>query len=269
MDNIKLYNGDCLDVMDKLIEEGVKVDCIISDIPQGITQNEWDNIIPFDKMWDRLNIIKRNKNVPIILFTNQPFTTRLTASNIKNFKVMKYWMKDRPSGFLNAKRMPLKDMEEIAVFSEESNDIILSEIAIFYEKQPIYTPQFWEGEPLHGMGNKFKSTKHQNNNYNTFDSQNNPSALREGDTKKYPRQVLYYKRPHPPIHPTEKPIELLEDLINTYSKNNDIVLDFTMGKSGASGIACINTNRKFIGIEMDKEYFQFAENRIMEATTNE
>ena len=124
-ENIKLYNGDCLDTMGKLIAEGIKIDAIITDIPQEITQNTWDNIIPFKEMWLNLYRIRKDKNVPIILFTNQPFTSFLITSNPKHFKVIKYWRKNRPSGFLNAKRMPLKDMEEIA---------------IFYEKQPTYNP---------------------------------------------------------------------------------------------------------------------------------
>ena len=109
MSNVKLYNGDCLEVMDRLIVEGVKVDAIICDIPQDITQNKWDNIIPFVDMWDRLYKLRISKSVPIILFTNQPFTSMLISSNVKHFKIMKYWQKDRPSGFLNAKKMPLKD----------------------------------------------------------------------------------------------------------------------------------------------------------------
>ena len=244
----ELYKGDCLEVMDKLIEQGVNVDCILTDIPQEITQNEWDMGIPFKEMWDRLYLLRRNKNTPIILFTNQPFTSKLICSNLKHFKIMKYWQKDRPSGFLNAKRMPLKDIEEIA---------------IFYEKQPTYNPQFWEGEPLHGMGTKFKQGN-ENNNYNEFASHNNPSALREGDTKKYPRQLMVYPRPHPPIHPTQKPVELLEDLIKTYTNEGDVILDFTMG-SCSTGVACMNTNRKFIGIELDDKYFDIAKNRIEDA----
>lgn len=244
-ENIKLYNGDCIEVINTLIKQNVKVDAIITDIPQQITQNSWDNVIPFREMWNCLYQIRKGKNTPIILFTNQPFTTYLIHSNIKHFKIMKYWQKDRPSGFLNAKRMPLKDIEEIA---------------IFYEKQPTYNPQFWDGEPLHGMGTKFKEGN-ANNNYNDFASHNNPSALREGDTKKYPRQLMVYPRPHPPIHPTQKPVELLEDLILTYTNEGDIILDFTMG-SGTTGVACINTNRKFIGIELDEKYFNIAKERI-------
>ena len=238
--------------MERLIEKGVKIDLVLTDIPQEITQNEWDMEIPFEKMWSILYKLRKDNTTPIILFTNQPFTSKLIYSNIKHFKIMKYWQKDRPSGFLNAKRMPLKDIEEIA---------------IFYEKQCTYNPQFWEGKPLHGMGTKFKTKLCDNNNYNEFASNKNPSSKRQGDNKKYPRQLMVYSRPHPPIHPTQKPIELLVDLINTYSNEGDTILDFTMG-SGSTGVACIKINRKFIGIELDDKYFEIAKQRI-ENTYNE
>lgn len=248
VNKVELYHGDCIQVMKNLIKQGVRVDCIIADIPQEITQNEWDMGIPFKDMWDCLYKIRRDKTTPIILFTNQPFTSRLICSNLKDFKIMKYWQKDRPSGFLNAKRMPLKDIEEIA---------------IFYEKQCTYNPQMWKGKPLHGMGKKFKEEKNKNNNYGDFDSTKNPSANRKGDTTKYPRQLLVYPRPHPPIHPTEKNVDLMRDLIRTYSNKNDVVLDFTMG-SGTTGFASLLEGRRFIGIEKEEDYMEIACQRIKE-----
>lgn len=247
IDNIQLYNGDCLEVMDTLIKNGIKVDLVLTDIPQEITRNEWDMGIPFKEMWDKLYKLRRDKSTPIILFTNQPFTSKLIESNSKHFKIMKYWQKDRPSGFLNAKRMPLKDIEEIA---------------IFYEKQCIYNPIMTEGKPSHSIG-KVKGEKEckNNNNYGSFGR-----VEREGNLK-YPRQLMIYNRPHPPIHPTQKPIDLLEDLLITYSSNSGVVLDFTMG-SGSTGVACVNTNRRFIGIELDESYFNIAKERI-ENTYNE
>lgn len=242
----RLFNGDCLEVMDKLIAEGVKVDAVITDIPQEITQNSWDNIIPFKDMWDRLYKLRRDKSTPIVLFSNQPFTTMLISSNIKHFRYMQYWKKDRPSNFLNAKRQPLRDIEEIVVF---------------YEKQCTYNPQMFEGKPLHGMGTKFRTKKHGNNNYGEFASENNPSALRAGDTSKFPRQLLEFPKPHPPIHPTQKPIELMEYLIKTFTNEGDTVLDFTSG-SGSSGLACQNVGRDFIGIELDEKYFKIMEDRL-------
>lgn len=243
---IRLYNGDCLEVMDKLIERGVKVDLILTDPPYEVTQNKWDSIINLDVMWDKINKIKKSENTPIVLFCTQPFTSKLIVSNIKEFKYIKYWHKDRPSGFLNAKKQPLRDIEEIAVF---------------YNKQCTYNPQMWKGTPLHGMGNKYKEGGNKNNSYGKYNSHKNPSAEREGDTSKYPRQLMTYSRPHPPVHPTQKPVELLEDLIRTYSNDGDLILDFTMG-SGTTGVACKNLNRDFIGIELDEKYFDIAVKRI-------
>ena len=137
------------------------------------------------------------------------------------------------------------------------------EICIFYKKLPTYNPQFTEGEPLHGMGTKFSQEKNKNNNYGNFDSCNNPSAKRTGDTKKYPKSIIKFPRPAScvMIHPTQKPVELLEWLIKTYTNENDLVLDNCMG-SGSTGVACINTNRNFIGYELDEHYFQIAKERL-------
>lgn len=246
MSSIELHNGDCLDVLGDLINKGVKVDAIITDPPQEITQNDWDRSIPFTRMWNLLYEIRKSDRTPIILFTNQPFTTELIASNRKHFKYLKYWQKDRPSNFLNAKRQPLRDIEEIA---------------FFYEKQCLYNPQFWEGEPLHGLGTKYKQTDGENNNYGDYNDKSEIRNARKGSTQKYPRQLMYYQRPHPPIHPTEKPVELMEDLILTHSNKGDTILDFTMG-SGTTAIACMNTKRNFIGIELNKEYFEIAKQRV-------
>ncbi len=244
--SVTMYNGDCLEVMNRLIENNIKVDCVLTDIPQEITQNKWDKGVDLSLMWDALLKIRKNKSTPIILFSNQPYTSKLIMSNIKMFKYCKYWQKDRPSNFLNAKKQPLRDIEDIVVF---------------YEKQCCYNPQMWDGEPLHGMGHKFKDAESKNSNYNRFDSTNNPSAMREGDTKKFPRQLMVYPRPHPPIHPTQKPIELLEDLIKTYTNEGDVILDFTAG-SFSTGVACVKLNRKFIGIELDEGYFDVGVKRI-------
>lgn len=247
--------------MSEMIDKNIKFDAIIADIPQEKTQNDWDRAIPLEKMWELLYKLRKDKRTPIILFTNQPFTTDLISSNRKHFKYLKYWHKDRPSGFLNAKRQPLRDIEEIAIFKEEDENEI-DEIAVFYEKQCTYNPQFWDGEPLHGMGIKFKEVKNDNNNYGEFDSQNNPSSKREGDTKKYPRQLMYYQRPHPPIHPTEKPIDLLEDLILTYTNEGDIILDFTAG-SISLGKAAENIDRRWVCIEKEEKFCKLGKSRFV------
>ena len=279
---IKLYNGDCLEVMKEIPNKSI--DMILCDLPYQVTKNKWDIIIPMndyviindevlekdkfylqqfmkgltkkeiDKiwkenkqegLWSHYNRVVKD-NGAILLFGQDIFSAQLINSNLKMYKYKWFWKKDRPSGFLNAKKMPLKDVEEILVF---------------YKKCPIYNPQFWEGIPLHGMGTKYKEGNLGNNNYGKFASHTNPSANREGDTKKYPRQVLEFKRPHPPIFPTQKPVDLCEYLIKTYTNEGDLVLDNCMG-SGSTGVACKNLNRRFIGIELNSKTFNLAKDRI-------
>lgn len=243
-----LYNGDCLEIMKKLIKEGVKVDAIICDLPQEITRNYWDKGLDLEEMWDLVLKIRKDKSTPIIFFSNQPYTTKLISSNIDMFKYCKYWQKDRPSGFLNAKKQPLRDIEDIV---------------IFYQKQCTYNPQMFEGEPLHSIGHSYKIKENLiNNNYKKFNTQNEIRNIRKGSVEKYPRQLMKYNRPHPPIHPTQKPVDLLKDLIKTYTNTEDLVLDFTMG-TGSTGVACKKLNRNFIGIELDKNYYGIAIKRIL------
>jgi site-specific DNA-methyltransferase (adenine-specific) len=188
----------------------------------------------------------------IILFCQNKFTARLVLSNEKMHRYNLVWDKVLTSGFLNANHMPLVQHEDIAVF---------------YKKLPTFNPQFTEGIPLHGMGQAFKSKKMDNNNYGDFDSCNNPSAKRVGDTKKYPKSVLTFSRPASAVmtHPTEKPVALCEYLIKTYTNEGDTVLDNCMG-SGTTGVACKLTGRNFIGIELNKEYFKIAKQRIKECS---
>ena len=278
----QLYNGDCFEVMKDIPSNSI--DMVLCDPPYQMTHNKWDVVIPMNDYVKQGNKVlvkdefylqqflkgvpkkeiddlwKENKheglwyhynrivkpNGAILLFGQDVFSAQLISSNPKMYRYKWFWKKDRPSGFLNAKKMPLKDIEEILVF---------------YKKCPVYNPQFWEGIPLHGMGTKYREGKLGNNNYGKFASHTNPSANRVGDTKKHPRQVLEFKRPHPPIFPTQKPVDLCEYLIKTYTNENDTVLDNCMG-SGSTGVACLNTNRKFIGIELDYENFSIAEKRI-------
>ena len=244
--NYKLYQGDCLKLMKNI--EDKSIDCIICDLPYGVTsKNKWDTIIPYEPLWKEYKRIIKD-NGPIILFGQDKFTAKTMLSNEKMHRYNLIWNKVLTSGFLNAGRMPLREHEDIM---------------IFYKKLPTYNPQFTEGKPLHGMGEKFKKVKNNNNNYNDFNSCNNPSANREGDTKKYPKSILTFPRPASSkmLHPTEKPVELLEYLIKTYSNENDVILDNCMG-SGSTGVACLNTNRRFIGIELDEKYFNIAKDRL-------
>ena len=244
--NYKLYQGDCLKLMKNI--EDKSIDCIICDLPYGVTsKNKWDTIIPYEPLWKEYKRIIKD-NGPIILFGQDKFTAKTMLSNEKMHRYNLIWNKVLTSGFLNAGRMPLREHEDIM---------------IFYKKLPTYNPQFTEGKPLHGMGEKFKKVKNNNNNYNDFNSCNNPSANREGDTKKYPKSILTFPRPASSkmLHPTEKPVELLEYLIKTYSNENDVILDNCMG-SGSTGVATLNTNRRFIGIELDEKYFNIAKDRL-------
>ena len=244
--NYKLYKGDCLELMKNIRDKSI--DCIICDLPYGVTsKNKWDTIIPYEPLWKEYKRIIKD-NGPIILFGQDKFTAKTMLSNEKMHRYNLIWNKVLTSGFLNAGRMPLREHEDIM---------------IFYKKLPTYNPQFTEGKPLHGMGEKFKKVKNNNNNYNDFNSYNNPSANREGDTKKYPKSILTFPRPASSkvLHPTEKPVELLEYLIKTYSNENDVILDNCMG-SGSTGVAALNTNRRFIGIELDEKYFNVAKNRL-------
>ena len=244
--NYKIYQGNCLELMKNIKDKSI--DCIICDLPYGVTsKNKWDTIIPYEPLWKEYKRIIKD-NAPIILFGQDKFTAKTMLSNEKMHRYNLIWNKVLTSGFLNAGRMPLREHEDIM---------------IFYKKLPTYNPQFTEGKPLHGMGEKFKKVKNNNNNYNDFNSCNNPSANREGDTKKYPKSILTFPRPASSkmLHPTEKPVELLEYLIKTYSNENDVILDNCMG-SGSTGVAALNTNRRFIGIELDKNYFNIAKDRL-------
>lgn len=242
---MELYNDDCLNIMPNI--QGKSIDMILCDLPYGVTHNRWDSVIPFDKLWKQYNRIIKD-NGAICLFADGMFMADLMQSNRKMWRYNLVWDKVLSSGFLNAKRMPLRSTEEIVVF---------------YKKLPTYNPQFTNGEPLHGMGTAFRKNRNANNNYGNFRSETNPSALRAGDTKKYPKSIIKISRPASStmLHPTEKPVSLMEWLVNTYTNENETVLDNCMGV-GSTGVACKNTNRNFIGIELNKEYFDIAKQRI-------
>lgn len=240
-ENYKLYNGDCLKVMDLLIEQGIKVDTIITDLPYGTTQCKWDTIIPFDKMWERLNkLIKPNG--AIVLFGSEPFSSALRMSNIKNYKYDWKWDKVRGVGHLNAKRRPMMCVEDIM---------------IFYNKQCIYNPQMRERD---------KPRISKNNATQQVYGGSKKNFIGDELDKKYPINLITFSKSSSKdmmSHPCQKPVNLLEYLIKTYTNENEIVLDFTMG-SGSTGVACVSTNRKFIGIELEENYFNISINRIFE-----
>lgn len=238
-----LYLGDCLEVMKHLPDKSV--DMILCDLPYQRTQNKWDIIIPFDKLWEQYNRIIKD-NGCIALFADGLFMAELMLSNTKMWKYNLVWDKVLPSGFLNANRMPLRSHEEVC---------------IFYKKQPVYNPQKVKGNPSHSKG---KPKYCENNNYGDFEFVDNSKEL--GDMK-HPVSIVRFSKPHPSIsvHPTQKSVELCEWLIKSYTNEEMIVLDNCMG-SGSTGVACINTNRKFIGIELNEEYFNIASERLKSGT---
>ena len=236
---IDLRCGDCLKLM-KDIPNG-SVDLILTDPPYGTTNCRWDTIIPFEPMWEQLKrIIKPNG--AICLFGSEPFSSALRISNIKDFKYDWYWQKTTPTGFLNAKKQPLRNIETISVF---------------YSKQPTYNPQ-----KTYGHKRKVSLAKHKQN-YKKAEEYNHYGLASYDSTERYPTQILLSKtdRQKSALHPTQKPVALLEYLIKTYTNEGETVIDFTMG-SGSTGVACVNTGRNFIGIELDEGYFQIAKERI-------
>lgn len=249
---IDLYKGDCLEVMDSLIEKGIVVDVIITDPPYGTTACKWDSVIPFDLMWEQLNrIIKPNG--AIVLFGSEPFSSALRMSNIKNYKYDWIWDKVQPTGMPLVKRMPMKQHEIISVF---------------YSKQPTYNRQMTDRPKKDIRINAVKNKLNQKTNKG-YDHNGVITCKYADDydpTKVNPKSIITFsKQPKrvKNIHPTQKPLKLMEYLCLTYTNEGETVLDFTMG-SGTTGVACKNTNRNFIGIEMDDNYFNIAQKRINE-----
>ena len=233
MPNIELYQGDCLEIMKQISDKSI--DMILCDLPFGITNNDWDKLIPFDSLWDSYNRIIKD-NGAIILNCQQPFTSQLIMSNLKDFKYCWVWYKKQCSGFLNAKKQPLRNCEDIAVF---------------YKNQCTYNPQMRFGKL------QIKATGKGSDNYSEY------TYMPHISNEYYPTTLLEFSLPRfKDGHPTQKPVELLEYLIYTYTNKNDTVLDNCMG-SGSTGVACLNTNRNFIGIELDEKYFNMAKDRIM------
>lgn len=210
------------------------IDLILCDLPYGTTRNKWDSILPFELLWKEYErIIKPDR--AIVLFGNEPFSSYLRMSNIKKYKYDWIWKKSNVMGFLNAKRKPLKETENVIVFNSK-----------------IYYPQNLE-----------KNEKLKNRRGKQTESLNNYKTINYSEYKNYPKTILEFKS-EKGLHPTQKPVKLLEYLIKTYTTENEIVLDNCMG-SGSSGLACINTNRNFIGYEKEKKYFEIAKERLEKA----
>lgn len=229
-------HGDCLDVFDLVLADA-SVDLILCDLPYGTTRNKWDAVIPLDRLWAEYKRVCRGA---IVLTAQSPFDKVLGASNLEMLRYEWIWRKEAGTGFLNAKKAPLKDHENVLVF---------------YRELPTYNPQMRTG---------FKPYKakqgHVGSNYGAVREEN----VSESDGDRYPVTVLDFPRDKNKVHPTQKPVALMEYLIRTYSNPGDTVLDNCMG-SGTTGVACANTGRKFIGIERDDKYFEIARQRVEEA----
>ena len=247
---LKLYRGDCLDIM-PILQDKI-VDMILCDLPYGTTQCKWDIIIPFELLWGQYNRIIKN-NGAIVLFGNEPFSSLLRVSNIKNYKYDWIWRKDKATGHLNSKKQPMRECERIS---------------IFYREQCCYNPQL-----INKLKENIRPATTLRKNIDNYGSMSKTSVRQIPEDKGYPVEILTYRGcfgdKGKSNHPTEKPVALLEYLIKTYTIEGETVLDNTMG-SGSTGVACINTNRKFIGIERDcpkdaDKHFRTAIRRITEA----
>ena len=233
----KVLHGDCLELM-KDIPSG-SIDAIITDPPYGTTACKWDSVIPFDLMWEQLNrIIKPNG--AIVLFGSQPFTSTLIVSNLKMYRHQWIWKKSRPANFMNANYQPMKYHEDVLVFG-------LNKVNYY---------------PIKFKGNKNHASTARSGSSNIYGLYENKAGVDTNDMK-YPSSIIEIKSTDSTknLHPTQKPVALMEYLIKTYTNENETVLDFTMG-SGTTGVACVNLNRNFIGIEKDDKYFEIAKKRI-------
>ena len=235
---MRLWHGDCLTLMKDI--DTNSVDMLLVDLPYGTTQCKWDSIISLKDLWIEYNRIIKD-NGAMLFHCAQPFTSNLIMSNVKNFKYEWVWEKSKASNYLNAKKQPLRAHESIAVF---------------YRKPPTYNPQMTQGE-AYNKGTAKRETE-------VYGSQRAVEVKSDGE--RYPRTVQYFvtAEKEGKLHPTQKPIALTEHFVKTFSNPGDVILDNTMG-SGTTGVACVNLDREFIGIEKDKEYFDIAVERISEA----
>ena len=246
---INLMQGDCLELM-KSIPDG-SVDLILADPPYGTTACKWDSVIPFEPMWEQLKrIIKPNG--AIVLFGSEPFSSMLRCSNLKIFKYDWVWQKNRPSNISASKYQPMKYHENISVFCYGKTP---------YFKQMIKRSDSGKKRCKSGQDNNNIIKSYFNEGLNRTFNKKDYDYFRYDVDLKNPSTVLQFNRENNTVHPTQKPVALLEYLIKTYTQENETVLDFTMG-SGSTGVAAKNLNRSFIGIELDEKYFEIARERI-------
>lgn len=234
-----LLQGDCLELLGRVKDHSI--DMILADLPYGTTRrNKWDVIIPFAPLWDQYMRIIKYHGV-IALFGDEPFASELRLSNKKYYRYDWIWIKSNSTGFLNAKKMPLKNTETIS---------------IFYKHLPMYNPQMTKGKPYVIKSRKNKPTT----NYGKFKT--DVKTINSGT--RYPLKTIRFNSPMKTVHPTQKPVDLLEYLIKTYTNEGMTVLDNCMG-SGSTGVAAKHLKRNFIGMELDEKYFEIAKQRIENA----
>ena len=242
---MQLFEGDCLEIMKQIPD--ASVDLVLCDLPYGTTQNRWDIVIPLESLWIQYNRIAKPA-AAIVLFGAEPFSSLLRTSNLSNYKYDWIWQKDKAIGHLNAKKMPMRVTERISVF---------------YRAQCTYNPQIVDKDPAN-----IRPATVLRKNTGSYGSMDKPSVRGIPIDKSYPNEILKFRGcfgdKGKSNHPTEKPVDLLEYLLRTYTNAQDTVLDNTMG-SGSTGVACANLGREFIGIEQDPAYFQIAKSRIDEA----
>ena len=235
MYRVKLWHGNCLELMKDI--ESKSIDLLLVDLPYGTTNCKWDSLIPLSDLWNQYNRIVKEKGA-MVFHCAQPFTSNLIMSNPKNFKYEWIWEKSKATNYLNAKKQPLRAHESIVVF---------------YRKPCTYNPKMTQGE-AYNKGTAKRETS-------VYGKQ--VAVEVKSDGKRYPRTVQYFitAESEGKLHPTQKPLKLVEYFIKTYSNPEDTVLDNTMG-SGTTGVACINLDRNFIGIELSRQYFEIAVDRI-------
>jgi site-specific DNA-methyltransferase (adenine-specific) len=235
-----VIHGDCLEEMKKIPDKSI--DMILCDLPYGTTACKWDTVIPFEPLWEQYERIIKD-NGAIVLTSDEPFTSQLVNSNIRNFRYKWIWDKTRGSNFQNARRMPMKSHEEILVF---------------YKKQPTYNPQYWYSKPYK---TKARPRKNEIEGLRGGSAANFCAETISEDGRRYPLSILTFPRDSSRLHPTQKPVALFEYLIKTYTNEGEIVLDNCAG-SGTTAIACMNTNRNYILIEKEKKYIDIINKRI-------
>ena len=257
-----IYQGDCVEIMQQLISENKKVDAVICDPPYGETRSKWDKIIPFDKMWELLDKLVID-NGAIVLFGNEPFSSQLRCSKLEWYRYDWKWLKNNQIGFANANCRPMRKYEDIIVFSKANASAGGKSNSMKYYPQDLVKVNKIKKNTSKRQG----LISYANNNIDKNNQLMQDGTIYTQQYTNYPSNVLFFDVETERLHPTQKPIKLMEYLIKTYTLEGETILDFTMG-SGSTGVACKNLNRNFIGIELDENYYNIAKKRIKNSDCN-